>query len=546
MSYPRKLHILVVEDDSDAVEAYRVWFKTINKQHSFVEPVYVRSFTDAQTRIQGPGVIHVVILDMNLPMETRAIAAEGLAPGEQLLEAIAKRDNHPVPVLLVVSGKLNLAQPLSSMAQRLQNDFWHGRLINKGPEQYKEIGEGLAQAVRYCDVGIHIRDAAKEWYPTLSPREDDLLRRCVLAQSCLGIDLRWWNAENGPTYSHPTPNAGPTKVLMGHFLLDGLGSSLPTFFKIEPSGNGPFVCRDAGILAHKLGHVKVILTLPSRNRSLIVTQSVTNQGWPISFNEYLAGKPDVVEPSLAGVIDCVVRQLEQLGDREEDEVSVGAFLWECLDRPAMEKTWNACDKRQLQEQGFLTPLATYDHLKQSAAKHWSARRRCTHGDLNATNVAIDATDPAKPQAYIFDAAGMRADFEHRDLATLEVTTILFNSASTDELLASSQAFYDDGFIPKAARRPASDFARNAIATIHAIRSRFHDDAAKTAYACLLFGAAMQQLSGLGLQPSPNKVRNPVHACYLAAWIAKWLRALAPHLFADMVLPNNSSAVSAPA
>jgi CheY-like chemotaxis protein len=546
MSYPRKLHVLVVEDDSDAVEAYRVWFKTVKKTYSFVEPIYVRSFTDAQTRIKGTDIIHAVILDLNLPMETRAVAVEGLAPGEQLLEAIAKRDSHPIPVLLVVSGKLNLAQPLSNIEHRLQNDFWYGRLVNKGPEQYKEIAEGLTQALRYCDVGIHIRDAGKEWYPTLSPREEDILRRCVLAQSsCLGVDLRWWGAENGPSYSHPTPDAGPTKVLMGHFLLDdGLGSSLPTFFKIEPSGNGPFVCRDAAILAHKLGHVKVIYTLQSRDRSLIVTQSVTNQGWPISFNEYLSGESSIVGRSLASLIDSVVHQLDQLGVREEDDASVGAFLWEYLDRPAMEKTWNACDTRQLQEDGFPDPLATYDHLKQSTAKHWAARRRCTHGDLNATNVAIDGTNPDAPQAYIFDAAGMRTDFEYRDLATLEVTMILFNSASTGELLASSQVFYADGFIPNLIERAASDFARNVLSTIQAIRARFQDDGAKTAYALLLFSAAMQQLSGLGFQPSPNKVRNPLHACYLAAWIAKWLKALVPQLFPDTLLPINSSQVSA--
>src|SRR5205823_429412 len=143
------------EDDSDAVEAYRVWFKTVGKTYSFVDPIYVRSFTDAQTRIKGADIIHAVILDLNLPMETRAVAAEGLAPGEQLLEAIAKRDNHPVPVLLVDSGKLNLAQPLSNMEHRVRKDFWYGSQINKGPEQYEEIAEGLTQALRYCDIGIH-------------------------------------------------------------------------------------------------------------------------------------------------------------------------------------------------------------------------------------------------------------------------------------------------------------------------------------------------------------------------------------------------------
>ena len=46
-----------------------------------------------------------------------------------------------------------------------------------------------------------------------------MLRRCVLAHDhCLGVDLEWWATEEGPTVSHPDPNAGPTKVLMGTFL----------------------------------------------------------------------------------------------------------------------------------------------------------------------------------------------------------------------------------------------------------------------------------------------------------------------------------------
>lgn len=533
MSYPRKLHILIVEDDSDAIEAYRVSFATLKKTVQIVEPVFVRSFADAKSRIDGQEIFHVVILDLNLPMETRGQPVEGLAPGEQLLEMLAKRDDHPVPVLLVVSGKLNLAQPIGNMQERLNNDFWYGRLVNKGLEQHHEIESGLTQALRYLDVGIHIRDSGKEWFPTLSPREEDLLRRCVLTQSsCLGIDLRWWSAENGPSISHPTPNAGPTKVLMGRFVLDdGLGHSIPTFFKIEPAGNGPFVCRDVGILAQKLGHVKVYHTFQSRQRSLVVTQSVTNQGWPVSLNEYFQRGPSEVAPIVANVIHQVVEQLNQLGGVEEDELAVGAFFWSHLDRASIEKAWGGCDTRQILKDGFANPLIVFDQLKASAGKHWATRRNCTHGDLNATNIAIDATKPADPQAYVFDAAGMRADFDFRDLATLEVTSILFNSVGVDqELIHVARSFYQADFLPAAPASTISGFAQNVFTTIIAIRSRFKDDNQKTTYALLVFDAALRQLCGLGFQPSPNKVKNPLHACYLAAWAAKWLSMIAPHFF----------------
>jgi CheY-like chemotaxis protein len=536
MSYPRKLHILVVEDDADAIQAYKTSFSLLaKKSFQLVEPVFTRSHGDAKKHIDGSEVFHVVLLDLNLPFATRGQPVEGLAPGEQLLEDLAKRDAYPVPVVLIVSGKLNLAQPIGGLQDRLAKDFWYGRLVNKGLEQASEIEAGLTQALKYIDVGVHIRDAGKEWFPTLSPREEDLLRRCVLSQpSGLGVDVRWWSAEPGLSASHPSPNRGPTKVLMGHFLMDdGMGPSIPTFFKFEPAGNSPSVCRDVGILAQKLGHVKVFHTSHARQRSLIATQSVTNRGVPVSLNDYLHGSPNVVGPSIPKLINQVVEQLNQLGSENEDEVQVRDFLWEYLDRGTIEKAWNSCDCRQLIEDGSPSPLATYDFLKASKEKHWVTRRNCTHGDLNATNVAIDASDSNDPQAYIFDAAGMKSDFDCRDLATLEITTILFNSVGIDEqIVRACRVFYEGDFLPAGApdSTSTSQFTQNIFAMIAAVRSRFQTEQQRTAYALMVFDSALRQLFGLGVQPSPNKVRNPLHACHLAAWVSKWIKVVAPNLF----------------
>jgi CheY-like chemotaxis protein len=537
MSYPRKLHILVIEDDSDAIEAYKTSFSVLAKKGwQFVEPVIARSFSDAKKRIDSSEIYHVVLLDLNLPLATREQPAEGLAPGEQLLEELAKRDSHPIPVVLVISGKLNLPHPIGGIQDRLANDFCYGRLVNKGTEQqYHEIENALTQALKYTDIGIHICDSGKEWFPTLSPREKDLLRRSILIQpSTLGVDVRWWSAEPGQSISHPSPNRGPTKVLMGHFLMDdGMGASIPTFFKFEPAGNGPSVCRSVGILGQKLAHVKAFSAILSRQRSLIVTQSVTNRGIPISLNEYLQRDPVEVSAHISPLIGQVMDQLSQLGDENEDEVPVSSFMWRHLDRDAIERAWKSCSTRQRVAKGGANPLATFDLLKVSNTRKWANRRTCTHGDLNATNVAIDASVPKNPQAYIFDAGWMEADLEFRDLATLEVTTILFNSVGIDEqLIHNSKGFYDTEFLPPSVPDvpSVSPFVKNVHSMISAIRSRLQSEHQKKAYALLVFSAAMQQLSGLGLQPSPNKVRNPLHACYLAAWVSNWLKNVAPELF----------------
>lgn len=542
MSYPRKLHILAIEDDSDAIEALKVSFGVLKNSVSLVDPVFARSFADARRHIEGSGIFHVVLLDLNLPWNTKESADDGLAPGEQLLEALAKRDGYPIPVVLVISGKLGIAQSIGGMQDRLGEDFWYGRLVNKGPAQHREIEVGLAHAIRYVDVGIHLRDAGKEWYPTLSPREEDLLRRCVLLQeSSIGVDLRWWGAEDGPSISRPSPNDGPTKVLMGHFLLDqGFGNSVPTFFKFEPAGNARFVFRDTGIMAQKLGHVKVYHAGRSRQRSIIVTQSVTSTTWPVPLNELLRDSTDQVEQAVSSIMEDIVEQLKQLGEHSEDQVSVGDFLWEHLDRAVIARTWDDCDRRQWRESDIEDPLQAFDSLKASSVKLWATRRSCTHGDLNATNVAIDTRAPGSFRAYIFDAAGMKADFELRDLATLEITTVLFNSVALhSQLVDACRGFYESEFLPTelTVSSAFSNLSRNVPHLISAIRSRFKTEQERRVYAVLVFDAALRQLFGIGVQPSPNKIKNPLHACMVASWVARWLKKVAPDLFTTAAKPG---------
>jgi hypothetical protein len=77
--------------------------------------------------------------------------------------------------------------------------------------------------------------------------------------------------------------------------------------------------------------------------------------------------------------------------------------------------------------------------------------------------------------------------------------------------------------------------------ILAIRSHFQSEQQQAAYALLVFDAAIRQLFGLGVQPSPNKVRNPVHACFLAAWATKWLMNVAPEVFATLNVSEKRAA-----
>ncbi len=551
MSYPRKLQILVVEDEQPPIDGYQVVFGALREQFPHTEPIYVRSYADARTQIESARHFHVVILDLNLPLANRDHPEDGLAPGESLLEMLAKRDSYPVPAVLVVSGRLNGAN-LPLLRQRLANDFWHGEFVNKGSTEADEIRKAFEKALQYCDVGIHIRPSPARWYPPLSPREDDLLRRCVLSQTqILGVDLDWWGAEEGPSLTRPPAECGPTSVLMGQFILDGgLGNSIPTFFKFEPAANAPYVRRDTSVLSHKLGHVKVYHTGTSRTRCLLVTQSVTNRGRPAPLSEFLRSNPTTVIPAIPGIVRDVVTQLGHLGEATEVRVPLCEVLWKYLDRDKIEAAWARTGVTEILKAGEASPMSVFDHLAKSSVQIWVRRRACIHGDLNATNVAVDPDHQDRPQAYIFDAAGMNQDLDLRDLATLEVTTLLFNSHGPDQkLLPECRQFYQDKILPAAVTVPedATPLIRNTVHLIAEIRKRISETGEGTNYALVVFNAVMMQLFGLTVQPSRNKVTHPLHASVLASWAAAWLRALAPELVPapKPTTPKRSVAEDAP-
>lgn len=530
MSYPRKLQILIIEDDHHVVESYKAVFELLSEDYPIVPPVFACSFTDAKTQIQNESIFQVVILDLNLPLQTRKPAGDGLAPGELLLDALAKRESFPVPVVLVISGKLGGPHSISEVQERLKSDFWYGALIVKGsPDEQAQIAIGLQQALRYLDVGIHIRDSGRDWYPTLAPREEDLLRRCVLNQpSTLGVDLRWWSAEQGPSGSPSVSTAGATKVLMGRFLFDdGVGSSLPTFFKFEPAENAEYVARDATILAQKLGHVKVFSSLRSRQRSLLVTQSVTARGIPITLTEFLSGDPSSIQPELSVIVNQILEQLRALGDETEGEFPVCNFLWRFLKLERVPEAWSTYAESSIAETS--STLDVLALVANSEATHWAKRRSCVHGDLNSTNIAIDASRDGGVSAYIFDGAGMQSDFIYRDLATLEVTTILFNAVPNERLMEACESLYNGEFVPTADTSQYPPFAQNVVAMISTIRERVAAEQEQKTYTLLLFDAAIRQVFGLDLQVSVNKIKSPGHACTLAHWITGLLQRVLPEI-----------------
>lgn len=525
MSYPRQVQTLIVEDEQQPIENYRAIF---NELSEVAPPVFAPSFDDAVRQLASPSIFHLVIIDLGLPQATHEAAQQGVDPGIELVGRAARRDDYPIPAVLVISGRLAQTR-LNELQETLTRDFWHGRMVNKGIDDSDAIDAALKKVHEYCGVGIHIRHAGGKLCPTLSPREEDLLRRCVLTQQhCIGLDLEWWGAYRGSSTPNPNAYVGATKVLMGRFLLgDGHEASRPTFFKFEASESAALSHQDAALMVQKLSHVKLCTAMRASSRSLLVTQQVGEScARPISLAEFLLLPADQVGGAILQIVADITDQLASLGTVSEDRFPVCELLWQWHDKNKLREIWTRNNGPEQQP-----PIEMLEALTASKELLWVPRRSCTHGDLNATNIALNGADAAW-RAYIFDAAGVKADVAVRDLATLEVTSLLHRDSAVDEYIVEKcETLYVPGTtVPDPCiLSSATDIYRNTYELIREIRRQAMLIGDIETYALMVFDCAMVQLGGLGVQSRGNKIHDPRDALRLAELAANWLSPFAPKL-----------------
>jgi hypothetical protein len=535
MSYPSHIQTLIVEDEHGPIENYRHFFQDLAKL-DVAPPVIVSSRDDAANCLSGNSIYHLIIIDLGLPYATREAAKDGVEPGIELLQLAATREKYPIPAALVISGRLGQAK-LPSLGDYLATKFWYGKMVNKGSGEEEEIQNAMDKVRIYCNVGIHVCDGAGRLCPTVSPREEDLLRRCVLAQTqCIGLDIEWWGTYPGTSVAvDPTMNL-MTKVLMGRFLLrDGKDSSRPSFFKFEPKESAITSHEAAAIMVHKLGHMKICSSIHSANRSLLVTQQVGgSSNPPISLAEMLTKNAEIAAKAIPQVVSDIADQLASLGAVTDNCFNVSDLLWPCHNLETVRKAWDRHGKGREP-----VPVRLLEALRISAQQIWVRRQSCTHGDLNATNIALEEVDGGY-RGYIFDAAGMKADTAMRDLAMLEVTSLLHQpSPSCEDLVFKCQSLYNDGVTMPAVAlsEETSQIVRNTFHLIQEIRRHALSPDNAPGYALMVFDCAMIQLGGLAIQSHQNKITNPESAVKLAELAANWLLAVAPTLAKTPDRPN---------
>ena len=179
MSYPRVIQPLIIEDESDAKDYYEAILNGIVKNGTAAPAHFAFSYEEGHRLLEENTIYHLVIVDLRLPESPGRPASQTLDFGLTLLDQCINRNKCPIPVLLVISGHLNQAKQ-RELDVRVRDGVAYGHVLVKGDNLEEDLLAAIREAQRYCDIGIHIRDGGEGRYPTLSPRDKDLLRRCVL------------------------------------------------------------------------------------------------------------------------------------------------------------------------------------------------------------------------------------------------------------------------------------------------------------------------------------------------------------------------------
>jgi CheY-like chemotaxis protein len=426
MSYPLTMQVLVVEDDEEAKDAYKEVFERIAQSGELpfplAPPCFAFSHEEALEAIHGSKIFHVVILDLRLPRRSQLPALDDIDLGLELMLRFQDRDTFPVPALLVVSGHIGSTDQ-ASMQEALRKGFYYGRSLVKNLALIEtELIKACLEALKYCAVGIHLRSSGADMFPTLSPRDEDLLRRSVLDQhDAIGLDLTWWSARPFHGFGDENFSITWTKVLMGRSLLGGgHGASRPKFFKLFPANGGQSVIDSARSLEHKLSHIKLLGTVASKSTALTVTEKVgiVNER-PRSLDEFLK---EANQGEVSRIARQIITQVNDLGDLLEESMPLKRILWQFhdIERLKLEYTRNESNRELFEED--CDPVKLFEELSSSETRVRLKERSLTHGDLHVKNIAIDASD-GQVDAYIFDPAARR-DIAGKDLALLEVSVML--------------------------------------------------------------------------------------------------------------------------
>lgn len=521
MSYPRTIQPLVIEDEINSKDYFEEVFKALKSNHALSPPHWAFCLDDATRCLREDRIYHIVTIDLQLPEKPGQPPSESVEFGLSLINECANRNSYPIPAVLVISGHLGETSQ-QELNEQVRKSFAYGRVLVKSDHLKDEIEQAMQFVERYCDLGIHVRDSGMKTFPTLTPREEYLLRQAVMAdEQRIGLDLAWWSADYDPYDKW-------TKTLMGRFLLDeGRGHSLHTFFKLASCDGARNVFRDAETLNQKLKHIKVVSAHTSGDRSLLVTQSAgSGNGPPLSLDDVLSRPAISIGDQLPRLAKEVATQVAALGDRTPDQRELRLLIWKYHDVDRIANQWQKRGGLQMLQEYRAAVACPVELFKSLAADGATVRydlQSALHGDLNYSNIAIDE-EAGVTHGFIFDASGSQSGVCVRDIAMLEVTVLLHQQAEAGVLRACAPLYASESE-KQVQSNEANDREKNTFAFIRGIREVALQYAELHIYALMVVDNALLQLGGLEFGSSCNKIVSPQDACLLAALASRWYQSV---------------------
>lgn len=269
MSYPRRIHTLIIEDDPRARAHYKEVFLSLTGLSGglpIAPPQFAVSYEEAKRELDSQRIFQLVILDLCIPEKSNHPAGEGINLGQSILEICIQRDHCPIPGMLIVTA--NAASTAQSLLRsRIERGFAYSALIVKSDEFIlDEVERAIRRIAAYLDIGIHIRaNDAGTAFP-LRPREEDLLRRAVLSMDKVGLDLSWQPIESAIE-----------KAFTGHVLLaDGEEAHRTYSFKFGPSAEFDLIVGNARALEQRMPSYRVVYSACSGAQMLLVTEDISS------------------------------------------------------------------------------------------------------------------------------------------------------------------------------------------------------------------------------------------------------------------------------
>jgi hypothetical protein len=391
-----------------------------------------------------------------------------------------------------------------------------------------EIQKAVDAAREHWGRGLHLRDSGRATYPTISPREGDLLRRAAAQQSSIGLDLKWWSAD-----PYGGTGAGSdkswTKVLVGRFLFGGDAPSRLNFFKLVPRTGAEHTVESAKRMQSKLLHIKVNAAIVSGARALMITERVGSGNIPpISLGEFLSTTIASNAGVLAAIVGQIRDQLVALGEVGPQIRAVKDLVWKWHDVPQVRAEWEKVRDVAAQKVGGpgQDPVELLSQLTVCSESVRIEFQSMVHGGLHLSNVAVDVISEVA-EAYIFDCAGLSGHVAFRDLAQLEVSALLHQDVIDGGFVWFCRAFYQSFLpadLPPEEAQRAQPVLLNTWMFIRHVRAAVGSHNQRL-YALLVFDYAMAQLGGLAFGLSQNKIGDPGEVALLVALTARWYQRL---------------------